>query len=79
MRDTAKKLRHDIRGAFQTLLLSTEVLRVPLQPDEQEMFLSQVVEACERLGGLVGQVEPQRPARPARPARSGGANRRIRR
>jgi hypothetical protein len=52
-----KKLRHDIRGTFHALLLSTEVLRGALPPEDRDLFLNQILETCDKLDHLMGQVQ----------------------
>jgi hypothetical protein len=56
MESMDRKLRHDIRGHFQNLLLSLEVLRCDLSRQEKVMFLGQLVNACEAIGELIEQV-----------------------
>lgn len=56
MENFERRLRHDIRGTFHALVLSAEVLRGALPPEECDLFLGQVVEACERIDELVGRA-----------------------
>jgi hypothetical protein len=53
-----RKLRHDIRGAFPSLMLSTEVLRGALPPEDRDMFLQSVVKSCQTLDELIGVFAP---------------------
>lgn len=55
MENAERKIRHDIRGTFHALVLSTEVLHGVLPPEERDIFLSHVVEACDRIDDLIGQ------------------------
>ena len=63
MEQSEKQLRHDIRGAFQGLVFSTEVLRGALPTKDRDIFLTHVVESCEKLEALIGQVACQREKR----------------
>jgi hypothetical protein len=53
---TYRKLRHDIKGCLNSLVLSVEVLSDDLEPDEAADFLDGLARAAEKMCGLIDQV-----------------------
>lgn len=54
--DPLRKLRHDIKGCLNSLVLSVEVLSDDLEPDEAVDFLDGLARAADKMAGLVDQL-----------------------
>jgi signal transduction histidine kinase len=54
--DPVRKLRHDIRGCLNSIVLSVEVLGADLEPDEAADFLDGLARAADRMASLVEQL-----------------------
>ena len=54
--DPVRKLRHDIRGCLNSIVLSVEVLGEDLEPDEAADFLDGLARAADRMASLVEQL-----------------------
>lgn len=61
--DTTRKLRHDIKGCLNSLVLSAEVLCEDLEPDEATDFLEGMSRAADKMSALMEQLDAQ-PAQP---------------
>ncbi|HSI33760.1 MAG TPA: hypothetical protein VK986_09240 [Tepidisphaeraceae bacterium] len=57
--DSLRKLRHDIKGCLNSLVLSCEVLSEQLEPDEAIDFLDGLSRAADKLGVLIEQLPYQ--------------------
>jgi len=51
-----RRLRHDIKGCLNSLVLSAEVLSDDLEPDEAADFLDGLARAAEKMSSLVDQL-----------------------
>ena len=54
--DSLRRLRHDIKGCLNSLVLSVEVLSDDLEPDEAVDFLDGLARAADKMAGLVDQL-----------------------
>ena len=54
--DSLRRLRHDIKGCLNSLVLSVEVLSDDLEPDEAVEFLDGLARAADKMAGLVDQL-----------------------
>ena len=63
--DERRRLRHDLRGAFNELRLCVEVLRVENDPAEVLKWLEVIGGAAERCASLAGQLGKLGPGRAA--------------
>jgi signal transduction histidine kinase len=54
--DSFRRLRHDIKGCLNSLVLSVEVLGQDLQPDEAVDFLEGLERAADKMASLVEQL-----------------------
>jgi signal transduction histidine kinase len=54
--DPLRRLRHDIKGCLNSLVLSVEVLSDDLEPEEAVDFLDGLARAADRMAGLVDQL-----------------------
>jgi hypothetical protein len=54
--DPVRRLRHDIKGCLNSLVLSAEVLAEDLEPDEALDFLDGLVRAADKMSLLVEQL-----------------------
>jgi hypothetical protein len=52
-----RRLRHDLRGAFNELSLCAEVLRLETDTDLLLEWLNMIVQAAERCELMVGRIE----------------------
>lgn len=53
--DPKRKLRHDIKGCLNSLVLSAEVLGEELERDESVEFLEGMIRAADRMDTLMEQ------------------------
>ena len=53
-----RRLRHDLRNAFNELRLCVEVLRIETDPAEIARWLELIEGAADNCGRLVGEMEP---------------------
>ena len=54
--ESFRKLRHDIKGCLNSLVLSAEVLSEDLEPDEAADFLDGLARAADKMCVLVDQL-----------------------
>ena len=54
--DSLRRLRHDIKGCLNSLVLSVEVLSDDLEPDEAVDFLDGLARAADKMAVLVDQL-----------------------
>jgi hypothetical protein len=54
--ESFRKLRHDIKGCLNSLVLSVEVLSEDLEVKEAADFLDGLARAADRMSGLIDQV-----------------------
>ena len=54
--DPVRKIRHDIKGCLNSLVLSAEVLSEDLEPDEAADFLDGLARAADKMCGLIDQL-----------------------
>jgi len=54
--DPIRRLRHDIKGCLNSLVLSAEVLSDDLEPDEAADFLDGLPRAAEKMSTLVAKL-----------------------
>jgi hypothetical protein len=54
--ESFRKLRHDIKGCLNSLVLSVEVLSEDLEPEEAADFLDGLARAAEKMSGLIDQL-----------------------
>ena len=54
--DPLRRLRHDIKGCLNSLVLSVEVLSDDLEPDEAVDFLDGLARAADKMATLVDQL-----------------------
>ena len=66
--DTIRKLRHDIKGCLNSLVLSAEVLCEDLEPDEAAEFLDGMARAADKMSTLLEQIAERQPDQPSAPA-----------
>jgi signal transduction histidine kinase len=66
--DTIRKLRHDIKGCLNSLVLSAEVLCEDLEPDEAAEFLDGMARAADKMSVLLEQIAERQPDEPSEPA-----------
>jgi signal transduction histidine kinase len=59
--ESLRRLRHDIKGCLNSLVLSAEVLGDDLEPDEAADFLDGLARAADKMATLVDQL-PYDPA-----------------
>jgi hypothetical protein len=59
--DPIRRLRHDIKGCLNSLVLSAEVLGEDLEPDEAIDFLDGLVRAADKMAALVEQIRYDQP------------------
>ena len=57
-KDPMRRLRHDLRNAFNELRLCVEVLRIETDPAELARWLELIEGAADNCGRLVGEMEP---------------------
>jgi signal transduction histidine kinase len=62
--DSVRKLRHDIKGCLNSLVLSAEVLCEDLEPQESAEFLEGMERAAEKMSGLLEQLAALQPDTP---------------
>jgi signal transduction histidine kinase len=65
--DTIRKLRHDIKGCLNSLVLSAEVLCEDLEPDEAADFLDGMARAADKMSTLLEQIAARQPDEPPAP------------
>ena len=53
-----RRLRHDLRNAFNELRLCVEVLRIETEPAEIARWLELIEGAAENCDRLTGEMEP---------------------
>jgi hypothetical protein len=53
--DPLRRLRHDIKGCLNSLVLSVEVLSERLEPDEAVDFLDGLQRAADKMDALMAQ------------------------
>ena len=53
--DPLRRLRHDIKGCLNSLVLSVEVLSERLEPDEAIDFLDGLQRAADKMAMLIDQ------------------------
>jgi signal transduction histidine kinase len=51
-----RRLRHDIKGCLNSLVLSAEVLSDDLEPDEAVDFLDGMARAADKMAALVDKL-----------------------
>ena len=56
--DPMRRLRHDLRNAFNELRLCVEVLRIENDPVECARWLELIEGAAGRCGELIAEMEP---------------------
>ena len=54
--DSFRRLRHDIKGCLNSLVLSVEVLSERLEPDEAIDFLDGLQRAADKMATLIDQL-----------------------
>jgi hypothetical protein len=54
--DPVRRLRHDIKGCLNSLVLSCEVLSEDLEPDEAVDFLEGLTRAADKMAVLIDQL-----------------------
>ena len=54
--DSFRRLRHDIKGCLNSLVLSVEVLSERLEPDEAIDFIDGLQRAADKMAGLIDQI-----------------------
>jgi hypothetical protein len=54
--ESFRKLRHDIKGCLNSLVLSAEVLSDDLEPDEAADFLDGLARAADKMCVLIDQL-----------------------
>jgi signal transduction histidine kinase len=54
--DPLRRLRHDIKGCLNSLVLSAEVLSEDLEPDEAVDFLDGMARAADKMVALVEKL-----------------------
>ncbi|HEY7119153.1 MAG TPA: hypothetical protein VH475_21365 [Tepidisphaeraceae bacterium] len=54
--DPVRRLRHDIKGCLNSLVLSVEVLSDDLEPEEAVDFLDGLSRAADKMAALVDQL-----------------------
>jgi signal transduction histidine kinase len=54
--DSFRRLRHDIKGCLNSLVLSVEVLSEKLEPDEAMDFLDGLQRAADKMATLIDQL-----------------------
>ena len=54
--ESFRKLRHDIKGCLNSLVLSAEVLSEDLEPEEAADFLDGLARAADKMTALVDQL-----------------------
>jgi hypothetical protein len=54
--DPLRRLRHDIKGCLNSLVLSVEVLSDDLEPEEAVDFLDGLSRAADKMATLVDQL-----------------------
>jgi signal transduction histidine kinase len=63
--DGIRKLRHDIKGCLNSLVLSAEVLCEDLEPEESAEFLEGMERAADKMAVLIDQIAALQPDNPA--------------
>ena len=53
-----RRLRHDLRNAFNELRLCVEVLRIETEPEEIAKWLELIEGAATNCDRLIGDMEP---------------------
>ena len=56
--DPMRRLRHDLRNAFNELRLCVEVLRIETEPEEIAKWLELIEGAATNCDRLIGDMEP---------------------
>jgi hypothetical protein len=54
--DPVRRLRHDIKGCLNSLVLSCEVLGEDLEPEEAADFLDGLARAADKMAILIDQL-----------------------
>lgn len=54
--DSFRRLRHDIKGCLNSLVLSVEVLSEKLEPDEAIDFIDGLQRAADKMSTLIDQL-----------------------
>jgi len=62
--DPVRKLRHDIKGCLNSLILSAEVLCEELEPGETVEFLDGMARAADKMDSLLEQLAARQPDEP---------------
>lgn len=60
--ESLRRLRHDIKGCLNSLVLSAEVLSEDLEPDEAIDFLDGLSRAADKMAALVEKLPYSDPA-----------------
>ena len=63
--DPVRKIRHDIKGCLNSLVLSAEVLCEELEPEEAAEFLEGMGRAADKMSALMEQLAAHQPDEPA--------------
>ena len=59
--DPLRRLRHDIKGCLNSLVLSVEVLSENLEPEEAVEFLDGLERAADKMSGFIDQLPYDQP------------------
>ena len=57
--DPMRRLRHDVAGCMNSLVLTAEVLTEDLDAESAVDFLDGLIRAADKLVGLLDQIEAQ--------------------
>jgi hypothetical protein len=71
--DPVRRLRHDIKGCLNSLVLSVEVLSDDLEPEEAVDFLDGLTRAADKMAALVDQLPYDQMEQAAAATRSGAS------
>lgn len=63
--ESYRKLRHDIKGCLNSLVLSAEVLCEDLEPEEAADFLDGMARAADKMSMLLEEIAARQPDEPA--------------
>lgn len=54
--DPLRRIRHDIRGRLNALRLCVAVLETPLESEEVQEFIADILQTCDSLADLVDEL-----------------------